>query len=845
MIAAGVLSVGSDPAQAAAAEVQTERLRGSTRYETAVEIAEAYSDDVEGGFFGSEVDTVILTSGTDEHFGYVLPAPALSRRHEAPVLLTEPDELPNAVRRFIERRGISEVIILGGTDVVSAEIEREVDDLSGVAVERISGSDVYTTAVEVAEEVGPSIRVPGLFSRTVLLATGEAFADALAAGPLAYLGQLPILLTRGASMPEEVVEFLEDSNTEHVVILGGTAAVSIDVEFDVEDLGIAVTRWRGVTRYETAIEIAKALLADDSPQDCFDGSEVGLAYAWKSPDAIVSGPYLGELCAPLLLVDRNVLPRSVGDVLEADGLFVGDPRGELRITVFGGTAAISENVLRAAANAAELESLSARVTALEGGCHFTVIFDAPVRTFDAEDPRNYLIDGLLLDLAGADVETDGFGESTTEVTVTFDDASTASGSAVPTGCRAPLRVGDTVGVAARRIHSATDNRTVRRVEFRVRDDRTRPRLTIIAGQSASSVEIRTSEPVTGADRSESMEVEFRRSGLEPIAVAADVTPGGTRIEVSVPAAFDTASTTGLRPRDQVIVDTGEVEDLAGNGNLRTAKAVVGDSTPPRASRIAVTGAVPSLRAMVSFDGEDGSAQRVSGALQISTKQDSSVDGAAGNTWLAEVDVLSQRPPSWSATRNASVELTHARDVMLISTIEGATLGEVRADLNATSSFAAFFVAEVTAGQESLAPLDSVGQVSLGGGASTVDITVIWSEAVRGCDAATDAVRPELVEIDVDRDGHSDFALDGVVLDSRSDLTFVADTSGRTSIIAGTATCAATTPSFRSGTLVARLQSPNIDDLPTTRSSALVRAGAAHDLSGNPSTLLTRLILRRG
>ncbi len=51
--------------------------------------------------------------------------------------------------------------------------------------------------------------------------------------------------------------------------------------------------------------------------------------------------------------------------------------------------------------------------------------------------------------------------------------------------------------------------------------------------------------------------------------------------VSVPAEFDTANTTGLSARDQVIVGTGDVEDLAGNGNQRTAKAVVQDSTPPR------------------------------------------------------------------------------------------------------------------------------------------------------------------------------------------------------------------------------------------------------------------------
>ena len=181
-IAAGVLSVGSGPVQAAAADVQTDRLRGATRYETAVAIAEAFVDEIEGGSLGGEVDTVVLTSGVDEHFGYVLPAPALSRRRQAPVLLTEPDELPGAVRRFIESHGIAEVVILGGTGVVSAEVEREVDDLSGVSVERIAGRDVYATAVEVAKTVGPSIRFPGRFSRTVLLATGETLRMRLLRG---------------------------------------------------------------------------------------------------------------------------------------------------------------------------------------------------------------------------------------------------------------------------------------------------------------------------------------------------------------------------------------------------------------------------------------------------------------------------------------------------------------------------------------------------------------------------------------------------------------------------------------------------------------------------------------
>lgn len=567
---AGALSFGSGPAQAAASQVETERLQGATRYETAADIADAYVRAVELGQLGEEVDTIIVTSGDDEHFGYVLPAPALSRDRHAPVLLTEPDELPRIVRRFIERHDISNVIILGGVEVVSAAVEAEIDGFAGVGTERIAGDDVYATAVSVAEQVGAAARLPGPFRRAVLLATGEEFADALAAGPLAYAGQYPILLTRRDALPTEVVEYLKSSNVDRVVILGGLAAVSIDAEFELEDLGLNITRWSGRDRYVTAIDIAVALLADNSPLDCFDGSAVGLAYAWKSPDAIVSGPYLGVHCAPLLLVDLRVLPASVKDLLEDDGYFEGDRGGDLRMTAFGGRAAIAEQVLQAAANVAELRPLLARVFATDGACHFRVTFDAPVLTLDAEDPRNYFVDGLLLDLSGASVDAGSF-ESTTAAVITFDGAGSASSEAVPTGCQTPLRRRDTVGVAAKRIRSAADGRTVRRAELQVRADNFRPRLTISAPRRATVVEITANEPIIGIAGVTTIEVEFRRAGLEPQSVFADVLPGGTRISVSVPGVFDTATTVGLLRGDQVIVPADQVTDLAGNANRHTTR----------------------------------------------------------------------------------------------------------------------------------------------------------------------------------------------------------------------------------------------------------------------------------
>ncbi len=72
--------------------------------------------------------------------------------------------------------------------------------------------------------------------------------------------------------------FLRESLTDHVVILGGTAAVSAAVEDSVKGLGITTQRWQGGDRFAAAIDIAEQLLGTDPPQQCFDDSgDVGLA----------------------------------------------------------------------------------------------------------------------------------------------------------------------------------------------------------------------------------------------------------------------------------------------------------------------------------------------------------------------------------------------------------------------------------------------------------------------------------------------------------------------------------------------------------------------------------------
>ena len=281
LLAAGALA--PQPAQAAATDASFTRLAGPTRYETR-------GRDCSGVRRGASrrrlaAETALLTSGDDEHFGYALVTPALSLRYGAPLLLTEPDILPASVETFLHSYAFEQVIIIGDVDVVSDDVAQAVRAL-GLGVSRIGEADVYATAVNVAGRVGPSAGIPAPTATGAArrcLPPASSFADALAAGPLAYQGEYPILLTPRRGLRADVAQFLTDSGTEHVVILGGPAAVSTAVEIAVTDLGITVDRLYGDDRFATATRIAEELLGPDTPRRCFEAMRSALPTGSRPP----------------------------------------------------------------------------------------------------------------------------------------------------------------------------------------------------------------------------------------------------------------------------------------------------------------------------------------------------------------------------------------------------------------------------------------------------------------------------------------------------------------------------------------------------------------------------------
>ena len=321
---------------ASLATVDVTRYGGADRYATSLLIAEAVAADA-----GGELKSVVMVSGG--HWADAVVAASIAGAAGAPVLMTPPDQLRADALEFLQRVGVTEVTVvtsgIGADTTVSEFVFSALDDV-GIDTTRVGGPDRYLTGVAVAR----TLASPGSLSDagpSAIVASGEVFADALVAGPMSAKAQVPVLLTPQAELHPDVAEYLADAGFRHVVLMGGTAAISEEVERKLTAIGFVVDRLAGASRFETAT-MAAAYADRTFPSDCFDGSQVGLARARVPFDSFSAAPLLARLCAPLLLTDPGKIPSSTSAFLDD---VRADADAPVSMTVFGGDAAVSWQAL--------------------------------------------------------------------------------------------------------------------------------------------------------------------------------------------------------------------------------------------------------------------------------------------------------------------------------------------------------------------------------------------------------------------------------------------------------------------------------------------------------------------
>jgi putative cell wall-binding protein/predicted esterase len=295
---------------AAAADGPSQRVGDSTDVVTAaVDLSQAAWDDGEA--------TIVVLARNDV-FADALAGAALAGT-DGPVLFTPGGasaQLAAATRDEIERvlpppagcGGAAEIALLGGTGAVSVAVEDELE-ARGHCVRRIAGENRVLTAVRIAEH----LRDTGHDTSTVLLSRSDNWPDSATGSAFAAATGHPILVTSSAALEPAVAAFLDAVNPSRIVLLGGTAALSPEVERAASAYG-TTERVAGTSRDATAVAIAERLWAPRSPTGVtiVNGFvDQGWAYAIAGAvNAAIEG-------APELYVDAVAVPASVEAYLES------------------------------------------------------------------------------------------------------------------------------------------------------------------------------------------------------------------------------------------------------------------------------------------------------------------------------------------------------------------------------------------------------------------------------------------------------------------------------------------------------------------------------------------------
>ena len=172
-------------------------------------------------------------------------------------------------------------------------------------VERIQGKDRYETSAAISKRGWKK-------AEYAIIATGEDYADLLCSVPLAKVYDAPILLTNSDRLSNEVKDELKRLEVKKVIIAGGEGAVSKKVEEEIKKINnIYVDRIAGSDRYETSAVIANKLLEEAATKNIKVDESCALASGNGFADALSIAPIAAINVMPILLTEKNEIPKSI------------------------------------------------------------------------------------------------------------------------------------------------------------------------------------------------------------------------------------------------------------------------------------------------------------------------------------------------------------------------------------------------------------------------------------------------------------------------------------------------------------------------------------------------------
>ena len=244
-------------------------------------------------------------------------AAPLAGRLDGVMLYASTDSLGSATVSALARMAPSRVVLVGGAAALSAEVEAEVRRLlPDAAVERLSGADRYDTAARAAL-VEPAVPQ----NRPVILANGWSPSDVGTAAPLAARLGGSVLYAARNVLGSRAAAALEQFAPSQVILVGGTAALSGDIDTELSELlpDVPTQRFAGTDRIDTA---ARAAL-----YGARTGRPVVIADGWSTPDVGVAAPLAAALGGSALFSSEGAhesLSHALDQLVPSEVVLVGN-----------------------------------------------------------------------------------------------------------------------------------------------------------------------------------------------------------------------------------------------------------------------------------------------------------------------------------------------------------------------------------------------------------------------------------------------------------------------------------------------------------------------------------------
>ncbi|WP_088186452.1 cell wall-binding repeat-containing protein [Desulfosporosinus sp. FKA] len=314
-----LLSVVS-PSMAAASVAQTvsntTSIYGYDQYETAAKIAK-------NGWTGTS-DYAILAAGMPANLIDALAAGPLAAKLNAPIILTEGNDLNQNAKEELTRLKVKKVYVTSGSAVIKKNVLDEVKTIETVTeVKDLGGIDASQTSVNIAKEMAnQGVKI------SQVVVTGGAGSDALSVAAIAGAQGMPILYTNGSSLSAYVKDYLEgvQANVKQTYVIGGPAVISETAKAQIPG---TVERYYGQTQYDTNLEVLENFAGAKNKTTYLANGETMV-------DALAGVPLAVKNDALILLTGKT-LPEASNNYAQSNLL--------TNVIGLGGPAVVSEDAL--------------------------------------------------------------------------------------------------------------------------------------------------------------------------------------------------------------------------------------------------------------------------------------------------------------------------------------------------------------------------------------------------------------------------------------------------------------------------------------------------------------------